>query len=478
MRTEEQLGESNIVAADVAKPRRGMPAPRNEARELAIHELFFSTTDRKGIIRSGNRVFVRVSAYSRAELVGSPHNVIRHPDMPRAVFQLLWDEIEAGRPIAAYVKNLAKDGRYYWVMATVVPIEDGYLSVRLKPSTPFFDAAQAIYPQLLALEKEVEGGEPRRRKEAIAASTARLLDLLRDAGFPSYEAFMHAALAAEVKSRDALIGSSVHRRLATAPVGADPALVEILAACVAISDYFDGLVTKLDDYVALNQKLEKKASYVLDLADDVRLFSLNALLASTRVGGAGAPLGAIAGIMGARCDASDPVFQELTSEITAARELLGDMLFRVAATKIQAEIATVFVNDLLQLGDDARTAATDVSALARCLADGIDGLVASLTGFESRTEALGRHVVDLKADLGVLRALEVNGRIEAARASLAEAVVALFTSIGEQIAAARRELDDLSHVGLLSLGEDATEAKRIRNHVEEILDHVAPLRAA
>ena len=66
-----------------------------------VGELFFSATDRKGIITSGNRVFVRVSGYERDELVGRAHNVVRHPDMPRAVFQILWDYLEAGRPIAA-----------------------------------------------------------------------------------------------------------------------------------------------------------------------------------------------------------------------------------------------------------------------------------------------------------------------------------------------------------------------------------------
>ena len=112
-------------------------------RPFAVHEIFFSTTDRKGIIRSGNRVFTRVSGYTNEELVGAPHNIVRHPDMPRVVFQLLWTEIGAGRSIAAYVKNMASDGSYYWVLATAMPVGDGYLSVRLKPTSPLLATVAA-----------------------------------------------------------------------------------------------------------------------------------------------------------------------------------------------------------------------------------------------------------------------------------------------------------------------------------------------
>src|SRR4051812_39423368 len=93
--------------------------PGSTEQPFEVDELFFSATDRKGIITSGNSVFVRVSGYGRDELVGRAHNLVRHPDMPRAVFQVLWDYLEAGRPIAAYVKNLAKNGNPYWVVATV-----------------------------------------------------------------------------------------------------------------------------------------------------------------------------------------------------------------------------------------------------------------------------------------------------------------------------------------------------------------------
>jgi len=78
---------------------------------FAIEELFYSRTDQSGIILSGNSVFQRVSIYGWNELSGRPHKIVRHPDMPRAVFFLLWDTIKKGQPVGAYVKNRAKDGR-------------------------------------------------------------------------------------------------------------------------------------------------------------------------------------------------------------------------------------------------------------------------------------------------------------------------------------------------------------------------------
>ena len=151
-------------------------------RRLRLDELFFSTTDRKGIIRSGNQVFARISGYPREALIGQPHNMVRHPDMPRAVFRLLWEQLQAGNAISAYVKNRAADGSPYWVLATVDQAADGYVSVRMSPSSPLFEAARAVYTDVLAVEREVEGGDLRRRKASIEAGMRRLLERLAAAG--------------------------------------------------------------------------------------------------------------------------------------------------------------------------------------------------------------------------------------------------------------------------------------------------------
>lgn len=163
-----------------------------------LDELFFSRTEKRGRILAGNSVFQRVSQYSWDEMMDQPHNIIRHADMPRAVFFVLWEKIRAGQPVAAFVKNRAKGGGFYWVYAVVTPVDDGYLSVRLKPSSELFTAASRLYTTIRAHEND----------SAIkpADSANEMLERLRDAGFRNYETFMTAALASEMRARDAGLG--------------------------------------------------------------------------------------------------------------------------------------------------------------------------------------------------------------------------------------------------------------------------------
>ena len=113
------------------------PTPSGLFHDVPIEDLFFSTTDAKGVIDEANEVFARNSRYERSELLGAPHNIIRHPDMPGAVFKATWDLLGAGHPVCAYVKNLARDGSTYWAFATIVPIAGRFLSKpRSQPGTP------------------------------------------------------------------------------------------------------------------------------------------------------------------------------------------------------------------------------------------------------------------------------------------------------------------------------------------------------
>jgi PAS domain S-box-containing protein len=98
--------------------------PTQVERILADNEFIISKTDTKGKITYGNRPFNDYSGFSENELLGVQHNIVRHPDMPRAVFKLLWDEVQTGREVFAFVKNLSKDGSFYWVFANVTPSFD------------------------------------------------------------------------------------------------------------------------------------------------------------------------------------------------------------------------------------------------------------------------------------------------------------------------------------------------------------------
>ncbi|WP_029007066.1 methyl-accepting chemotaxis protein [Azospirillum halopraeferens] len=117
---------------------------------LADDQLLMSRTDTKGRITFVNKAFVDVSGFTEAELLGSPHNLVRHPDMPREAFVDLWETIKAGRPWEGYVKNRTKSGDHYWVKANVTPVVEngevmGYISIRSKPSREAVAEAERVY---------------------------------------------------------------------------------------------------------------------------------------------------------------------------------------------------------------------------------------------------------------------------------------------------------------------------------------------
>lgn len=149
-------------------------------------DFIVSMTDTTGRITYGNRIFIEFSGYSESELLGTQHNIIRHPDMPRAVFKLLWDKIQNKQECFAYVKNMAKDGSFYWVFTNVTPTFDpsgnitGYFSVRRKPKASGVKTMAEVYR--IMLEAERKAGPAR----AIEASTKILVDILNEKGL-SYD---------------------------------------------------------------------------------------------------------------------------------------------------------------------------------------------------------------------------------------------------------------------------------------------------
>lgn len=171
---------------------KARPAPTGVERFFAEDQIIVSKTDLKGIITYANSVFVGISGYSEEELLGQPHNLIRHPDMPRAVFQLLWETVAAGREIFAYVKNMCRSGDHYWVLAHVTPTFDeagritGYHSNRRVPERKAVEQCEELYRLLLA--EELRHGNA---GKGMKASRRLLEAALAEAGKP-YEEFVFA----------------------------------------------------------------------------------------------------------------------------------------------------------------------------------------------------------------------------------------------------------------------------------------------
>jgi len=137
------------------------PTPTNHEIKLDPKRYIVSKTDPKGFIEYGNDYFVEISGYSESELIGKPHSIVRHPDMPKIVFKMMWERINRGQNIMAVVKNLAKDGSYYWVITEFEPKFDP-ISNQILSHTAFrkaaprkaIDAMTPIYQKLIEIEKD------------------------------------------------------------------------------------------------------------------------------------------------------------------------------------------------------------------------------------------------------------------------------------------------------------------------------------
>jgi len=157
--------------------------PTGRERRFRRQDFILSKTDLKGRITYANDTFLAISGFTEKEVLGAPHSIVRHPEMPRCVFQYFWETISSGKEIFAYVVNLCKNGDHYWVLAHVTPTFDGdgkiigYHSNRRSPDPAAVAEIKRIYGELLTIERNHQD-----RKAGLAASRAALDRMIADKG--------------------------------------------------------------------------------------------------------------------------------------------------------------------------------------------------------------------------------------------------------------------------------------------------------
>ncbi len=167
----------------------GKITPTDKERALHDDDFIVSKTDLKGRILYGNRIFIELSGYSERELLSEQHSIVRHPEMPRGVFKLMWEMLGRKKEMFAYLKNMSKDGGFYWTFGHVTPSFDdrgnvtGYYSVRRKPKAAAIPVIVGLYRAML--EQERKAGE----QGAPDASLNYLNHFLEQRGV-SYEEFV------------------------------------------------------------------------------------------------------------------------------------------------------------------------------------------------------------------------------------------------------------------------------------------------
>lgn len=336
-------------------------------RRFGAEDLFFSTTDAKGVIRRTNQVFDSLSRYSAQELVGAPHNIIRHDDMPAGAFRLMWDELEQGRPACVYVLNRAKDGLDYWVFATVAPLADGYLSVRVRPNNhALFSPVKEIYQRVRAAERE-HAQQGHSRREVAEHGAALLAEELGRVQFRSLYSFARAALPREL----ALLvveGVRVPRRAES-----DNPMSSILTSVAAIERDTDELVYQLGEYQDLINGLGSWASGVRSVIE--RATRVGALVGEATSPDGESSVPTVSERVKERSAQAVEVLQQLNSSLVALYETASEVRFRSSMMRLHTLMVGIFAAAVL---DEAETDSADaIGDLAEAMLADLEPLIPS-----------------------------------------------------------------------------------------------------
>ncbi|HLP24191.1 MAG TPA: PAS domain-containing protein, partial [Acidobacteriota bacterium] len=428
--------------------------PLDRAREFNVNEMFFSTTDARGVIVSGNDVFTRVSGFAEDELIGSAHNIIRHPDMPRVAFQLLWETLKAGQPFSAYVKNMAKDGAFYWVFAVIAPLADGrLLSIRFKPTSPTLAVVEQLYARLTAAEREVlaQEGTP---QQAMERSRALLETELRQLGFPHYEAFSHVSLNAELKQRDERLAALGLTLFPERLPGVAGQRAMLYSDSQSVYREVTGLFRDLHAFVSFHRKLQDAGRAVGGVAEDFRMHSLNVNITAQRHGLDGRTVGVVASFLDRYAQELGLGTRELGQHITRTSAATESINADVAIARLQMEMVLVFQAELAQGTGDLRAKLamfTDLQDAFVTRTRAAAGAIAELQT-ESNLLASSRDLLS-KVAMSIQLA-QVRGLTEAARIEGAENLRAMFADFRRKIDETNRQLtaldDAISHLGTLT----------------------------
>ncbi|MCP4207876.1 MAG: PAS domain-containing protein [Shimia sp.] len=371
---------------------------------FAKENIITSATDPRGVIQFANDVFIEVGGYPPEELMNAPHKIMRHSDMPKGVFYVMWELLKAGQPVCTYVKNKTKSGGYYWVFAIVTQTENGYLSARIRPSSELFETTKEIYATLLQEEKS--------NSLTPEQSGARLLEMLQGAGYSSMEDYGTKALNDEFRSRDII-----------APELANSFLL------------MDELVDIISDMQNLVNSIEQGF-------ERVRGEPVNLRILAGRLEGAGAALGTISqnydamakemhGLVGRLHDPENGSLVQMYNAVSQGRwamqiaQILSEAHAQCSPEEAKGEGCMLLKEHNERMQQSSRSRLIEISSIGKSIPDicrslrrringldvvkllckvesgrmrdvdsGLDGIIARLENFHDNTD---RHLADLSA---------------------------------------------------------------------------------
>lgn len=311
----------------------------NTEAKFDFNELFFSITGHDSTILSGNEVFVQISGYSKEELIGSYHNIVRHSDMPRVIFKTLWDHLNAGKPVVAYVKNRTKRGEYYWVLAAVFPRHDRHISIRIKPNTKLFGAVRELYFKLLMLES----------KEGMERSEKALPEFLKALGYESYDQFMSDALLRELRENQGMIPAtaSLREEKSEADFPFVPLLKTMQRDIRSLQKGYEGWFEKINTFLQVKEMFEEKSLVLRQVAREIVFLSLNASVSSYKVESGGETFGILARDVRTNAKENDALISQIDTVSHRISDSLDAIIFSVSGIRLQMMMVTRFIEELL-----------------------------------------------------------------------------------------------------------------------------------
>ncbi|MFP5423017.1 MAG: methyl-accepting chemotaxis protein [Gammaproteobacteria bacterium] len=366
---------------------------------FAADQRLISSTDTTGKITYCNSEFVRISGYSEEELIGSPHNLVRHPDMPAAVFGVMWQYLKAGKSWMGIVKNRCKNGDFYWVSAYVTPIMDngrlvGYESVRVKPTREQIERAQKLYGRIRA------GQNPIPQSKTVAYYAKSLAAPVVAAGFAVAAIDLGSDLVASTVAAAVIIGAGLWSKLSLEStlkgiIGSTPNAFADPISALAYSEAFGPAAQLEMVLISEDARLRTALTRLSDLASQVAESATHSSSLSSQT-------------------ESALVSQRAETDMTAA-----------AMTEMAASIAEVAGN-VQQTANEAQTAsnlAAQGDEVAKSTHRAIEALASTVSKISDAVDTLAGETQQIMSAAGIIQSiadqtnlLALNAAIEAARA--------------------------------------------------------------
>lgn len=455
--------------------RKNYPVNNTETRVRA-DQFLISKTDKKGIITYANPAFIEISGFDAAELMGKPHNLIRHPDMPPAAFQDLWDTLHAGKPWMGVVKNRRKDGGFYWVLANVTPIMQngeitGYASVRIKPSRAQIAEAQALYRRI---NEGTLSGYVIREGELVPTGWRRLLELAKAPFAPGLRASM---LRLTVLLTGATVAASWFAATGGIPAGLQLPVLAALGGAVAAGFAYGWVVSRrvIEPLQGMADIARQIAAGNLQLRIDTeqpgetgRLYFYIEMMRRSLIG--------IAHDVQASVIATTRTTEMLTLDnqnLSTRTENQSEALQRTAASMDELT-ATVRQN-----ADNALTAnqlSEESMKVARQGGLVVDAVVHSMARIHESSQKIGDIVALIESIAFQTNILALNAAVEAARAGEAGRGFAVVASevrnLAQKSAQAAKEIKTLIQESVERMQDGAQEAERAGDTMQEIVNAV------